>query len=76
MPIVKAGFHINTNFRANKWDTCAPEIILEEAGGKVTDLCGNPLDYAQSDNKWLKSFVASNGALHEEIIKKVKEFCL
>ncbi|MBS3170614.1 3'(2'),5'-bisphosphate nucleotidase CysQ [Candidatus Woesearchaeota archaeon] len=69
----EADFHINTNFRANKWDTCAPQIILEEAGGKVTDLYGNSLSYTQSDNKWLKSFVASNKVLHEDIIKKIKE---
>ncbi len=30
--------HINTNIRASKWDIAAPQIILEEAGGVVTDL--------------------------------------
>ncbi len=69
----KADFHVNSNFRANKWDTCAPQIILEEAGGKITDLYGNPLDYNQSENKWSNSFVASNKILHKLIIKKIKE---
>lgn len=28
-----------------EWDTCAPEIILREAGGTVTDCTGSPLTY-------------------------------
>jgi len=70
----KADFHVNTNFRVSKWDTCAPQIILEEAGGKITDLYGHPLDYNQSENKLLNSFVASNRVLHKSIIEKIKEF--
>lgn len=28
-----------------EWDTCAPEVILAEAGGKVSDCLGEPLRY-------------------------------
>ena len=70
----KAEFHVNLNFLANKWDTCAPQIILEEAGGKVTDFDGNSLDYSQKENRWLKSFVASNGVLHKKILNELKKF--
>ena len=70
----KADFHVNANFRASKWDTCAPQIILEEAGGKITDLYGCPLDYNQSENKWLHSFAASNGVLHKKIFDELKVF--
>jgi len=70
----KADFHVNTNFRANKWDTCAPQIILEEAGGKITDLKDHSLNYNQSETKWLNSFVASNKILHKPILKKIEEF--
>jgi 3'(2'), 5'-bisphosphate nucleotidase len=28
-----------------EWDTCAPEVILREAGGSVTDCTGTPLRY-------------------------------
>jgi len=70
----KAEFHINTNFRAKKWDICAPQIILEEAGGLVSDFDGNPLDYNTPDNLWSAYFVASNGVLHKSIIEKIKEF--
>ena len=39
-----------TNTRASKWDTCAPQVILEEAGGIMTDMDGNPLDYLQKQS--------------------------
>jgi 3'(2'), 5'-bisphosphate nucleotidase len=68
-----AEFNINTNFRAGKWDTCAPQIILEEAGGKITDFDGKPLDYKKSSPKWERSYVASNSRLHEKIIDFIKE---
>jgi len=33
----------------NEWDTCAPEIVLREAGGVVTDCTGAPLQYNKPD---------------------------
>jgi 3'(2'), 5'-bisphosphate nucleotidase len=32
-----------------EWDTCAPEVVLREAGGHVTDCLGEPLRYNKSD---------------------------
>lgn len=32
-----------------EWDTCAPEVILGEAGGAVTDCLGEPLRYNKPD---------------------------
>lgn len=70
----RADFHISSNSRTSKWDTCAPQIILEEAGGKMTDIRGNPLDYLQADDLWGTPFVASNKVLHHKILAKIKEF--
>ncbi|KRY33122.1 3'(2'),5'-bisphosphate nucleotidase 1 [Trichinella spiralis] len=33
-----------------KWDTCAAECILSAAGGRMTDLCGNEIDYSSDVN--------------------------
>lgn len=64
--------HINTNFRAGKWDIAAPQIILEEAGGIVTDLDGKPIDYQKGSVNLGRSFVASaNKELHEKIIQEL-----
>lgn len=51
-----------------QWDTCAPEIILSEAGGRLTDLFGRALGYNRSDLQNRNGIVASNGAAHEKII--------
>lgn len=69
-----AEVHINTNFRAGKWDIAAPQIILEEAGGVVSDLDGKPIDYKDGIISLERSFVASaNKELHEKIIKELAE---
>jgi len=33
---------VNPSSMSSLWDTCAPEVILREAGGKLTDLYGDP----------------------------------
>ena len=59
---------INTNKDVSKWDFCAPQILLEEAGGKVTDIDGAPINYLAPGVGLNKSFVATNGVLHDEVI--------
>src|SRR5207247_9658684 len=44
------------------WDTAAGLVILEEAGGRVTDFAGNPFSV------YGKRIVASNGRIHEELV--------
>jgi 3'(2'), 5'-bisphosphate nucleotidase len=59
----EAEAHINTNFRASKWDTLAPQLILEEAGGVVVNLRGKPLDYRQASLRWDQSYIAANNRI-------------
>ena len=53
-----------------EWDTCAPELLVTEAGGTVTDGDGQPLRYNQPalaiDRP--RGIVASNGRCHAEFI--------
>src|ERR671932_2748078 len=37
--------YVHLSPRTKQWDTCAPEIILREAGGQVSDLFGEPFVY-------------------------------
>jgi len=56
-----AGFNID--FNSNPWDHSAALLMVEEAGGKVTDLKGK---------KWhpyIKDYVASNGKVHSQLLK-------
>jgi 3'(2'),5'-bisphosphate nucleotidase len=72
----EAEFTINTNRRASKWDTCAAEIILEEAGGVTTDMFGEKLNYLNPGLRWTNSFVASNGLFHSEVIEECKKLAV
>ena len=57
-------------YKENIWDHAAGAIIAEEAGGKVTDILGRPLDFS-CGIKMVKNhgILASNGILHDIILK-------
>jgi 3'(2'), 5'-bisphosphate nucleotidase len=67
-----ADVYIHPSPRTKLWDTCAPQIILEEAGGLMTDLFGLPLVYDRRDVNNHNGIVASNGAAHRAIIDHLK----
>ena len=49
------------------WDLAAPELILTEAGGKLTHFDGTPLIYNKADvNQW-GGLIASNGECHAQL---------
>jgi 3'(2'), 5'-bisphosphate nucleotidase len=55
--------------RTKIWDTCGPEAILAGAGGRMTDVDGNPLVYDRPDLHNRRGIVASNGPLHDFVIE-------
>ena len=63
--------YIHPSPRTKLWDTCAPQIILEEAGGVLTDLWGRHYSYDVRDVQNWGGIVASNGAAHDEIIRRL-----
>jgi len=48
------------------WDTAAGAIIVEEAGGRVTDFEGNPF------TPYLDTVAASNSLIHEDMLKALR----
>jgi myo-inositol-1(or 4)-monophosphatase len=48
-------------FGLQKWDTAAGVLLIEEAGGKVTDFAGHPYQLGGP------IILATNGLIHEEI---------
>jgi 3'(2'), 5'-bisphosphate nucleotidase len=68
----EADLYLHLSPSTKQWDTCAPEIILTEAGGRLTDLFGQPLRYnaLRIDNR--NGVVATNGAAHEIVIEHLK----
>ena len=73
-----ADLYLHLSPSTKQWDTCGPEIILIEAGGRLTDLFGQPLRYngVRVDNR--NGIVATNGAAHGMVIESLapllKEF--
>ncbi len=67
-----ADLYIHLSPRTKYWDTCAPQIILEEAGGRMSDLFGFPLTYNLTDVQNHNGIVATNGVSHEEIVLRLK----
>ncbi|MCA2005141.1 MAG: inositol monophosphatase [Ignavibacterium sp.] len=47
----------------NPWDICAGKLIVEEAGGKVTDFNGNPISIFN------KTILSTNGKIHNKMIE-------
>jgi 3'(2'), 5'-bisphosphate nucleotidase len=58
------------DYREKIWDHAAGALIVTEAGGKVTDMFGRPLDFA-SGRKMAgnQGVVVSNGLLHATVIE-------
>ena len=68
LPYVAMGrFESFWEFGLNPWDTAAGVVLVEEAGGKITDMQGQPYQLGGP------SILASNGLIHEEMVKVVAE---
>jgi myo-inositol-1(or 4)-monophosphatase len=51
-------------------DVAAGKLILEEAGGTITDAVGKPLHL--DGNMWQRTdLIGSNGLLHEELLQLI-----
>jgi 3'(2'), 5'-bisphosphate nucleotidase len=68
----EADLYLHLSPGTKQWDTCAPEIVLTEAGGRLTDLFGKPLCYnaPRIDNR--NGVVATNSAAHQLVIDSLK----
>lgn len=49
------------------WDVCAGKLLVEEAGGLVTDFSGNKID------AFSKQILATNGKVHQKMIDVMKK---
>ncbi len=49
------------------WDTAAGQVILEEAGGRLSNFKGDPFSI------YVKEIAASNGKIHDEMIRVLSQ---
>ncbi len=60
----------DTSYREKVWDHAAGVVVVEEAGGRVTDLDGRKLNF--SEGRLLgthRGIVATNGAIHDRVLE-------
>lgn len=55
--------------RVNPYDIAAVHLIVEEAGGKVTGIDGQPLDYSKD----FQGAIISNGTVHSDLLALFNE---
>jgi 3'(2'), 5'-bisphosphate nucleotidase len=71
---IRLPFPLTSEKRQNTWDHAAGAIVVEEAGGRVTDMQGQPLDFsfgAKLLNN--RGIIASNGIIHDAVIAAVAQ---
>ena len=60
--------YLHPSTKTAEWDTSAPDVILREAGGAVTDFFGAPLLYNKPDPHHPQGVAATNGKAHTAIL--------
>jgi 3'(2'), 5'-bisphosphate nucleotidase len=60
---------LNLSPSEQEWDTCAPEVIMREAGCTVTNGDGAPFRYNQPDLFRPRGSAASNGHCHSLVLR-------
>ena len=69
MVLTACGVGDGTVAQAWVWDFVAAAIIVEEAGGKVTDFKGEEIDWSQDR----LNVLASNDLIHDQIVEAIKK---
>ncbi len=65
----RADVYLNFGGKTSFWDTCAPEAIFSEAGGRLTTLDGALIDYMAKSAHIRAPLVATNGACHALVLQ-------
>jgi 3'(2'), 5'-bisphosphate nucleotidase len=69
----RADLYVHMSDKSSAWDTCAPEAILIAAGGRFTDLGGEPIAYARADVRTRHGILACNSAAFAAVLPVVRE---
>ena len=70
-----ADLYLHPSPGCKEWDLCAPQALLEAAGGRITDCWGNPIWYNKRDVRAHNGLVASNAVIHELVVDTVARIC-
>lgn len=65
--VARGGLEANIQLGLNTYDFAAGVFIIQEAGGKVTNLNGTPWEFPENH------FIASNGVFHDLLVEEVQK---
>jgi 3'(2'), 5'-bisphosphate nucleotidase len=68
----EADIYLNTYDACHDWDICAGQVLVEEAGGRVTNLAGLDPRYGLPGAVQPGGLLASNGRLHEAALAAIR----
>ena len=63
--------YVNDYPEFHDWDICAGHVLVEQAGGTVTEFDGGAVQYGRAGAKRRGGMIATNGALHAEVLQKL-----
>ncbi|CAJ1939013.1 unnamed protein product [Cylindrotheca closterium] len=70
----KASLYLRlSSYKENIWDHAAGKILVEEAGGKVTDRNGKELGFSEFKMTQNDGAVVTNGVLHEKVLEVLQK---
>ena len=62
------------DYREKIWDHAAGALVVVEAGGRVSDIDGRPLDFAHGRQlEQNRGIVATGGRIHDEVVAAVRQ---
>lgn len=68
-----ADLYVHMSDKSSAWDTCGPEAVLIAAGGRFTDLAGDPIKYGVADVRTRRGILACNAAAFAAVLPVVRE---
>jgi 3'(2'), 5'-bisphosphate nucleotidase len=63
--------YVETSAGTKRWDACAIDALVTAAGGRLSDLKGEPIDYRGATLVNERGLVVTNGRVHEAIIARI-----
>jgi 3'(2'), 5'-bisphosphate nucleotidase len=65
--------YVAPGYAGQRWDACAADALVTAAGGKLTDTYGDAIDYRSASLSNDRGLLASNGFVHEALVKGFAE---
>ena len=69
----QADVYLHISDKSSMWDACGPEAVLRAAGGRFTDMAGNPYHYGGTDMRNRRGILACNAAAFDAVLPVAKK---